>query len=805
MDRANSVDGATAAERSLLGERFILQRRLGAGAFGIVYEAVDRMNKTVVALKELIAVDPASVSRFKAEFRVMADLHHPNLVALHELFAIDGRWFCTMDLVRGADFRHHVRLRGGSGVTGCDLERLRDALAQLIDAVSACHQAGYLHRDIKPSNILVKQDGQLVLLDFGLCSLTDALGNQASFNGSYAGTPAYTAPEVFRQESPTRASDWFSVGVVLYESLLGKLPFTSSWLMGVRGDTGAMLRDNLADVPADLRDICLSWLRFDPRERSGGDVLRGVTYGAGAERRSEPPTPLLIGRESALATLRQSWRAALQGEPVTVQVCGCSGIGKTTLVQHFLREVRASDSALVLEGRCFEHESVPYKALDVVLERLAKHLRRNDLPVADWVAPGNLEPLLQVFPCFRPLDEPFDADLHGAVGRLSEIRERAFLGLGDLLDALSRRWQLLLFIDDLQWADRDSAAALRSLLARGRGWPVLLVASYRSGAENPSAVVQLLDERARQTPRQSHAIELDALSPEEARGVVEALAPGSSAETLAHIYRETGGSPYLLRELGQELALRGPERLASLSNRTIIARLEELTPIARETIELLALAGRPLDVGLFVPTDADAAELLPNAFAQLRKTRLTVSCALRGSEHVDVYHDKIREGVLAALEPERRKILHERLGMLLERSEASEPEELMHHFRASEDWSRVQRYALLAAQRASLTLAFARAADLFELVLGLPGGREDATLTTPAVASTQRGPFGAPRALRPSSSGLHCAGVLPSNSCAAATSTRVAVSWRWFCGPWGSASPAAAAPRSSAYLCRAPA
>src|SRR5688572_11779191 len=576
MAWGRAIEEARHVDDNPLATRFQIQRRLGVGSFGVVYEAIDRENQTVVALKELISVDPASVSRFKSEFRMMADLHHPNLVVLHELFAVDGRWFYTMDLIRGTDFRRYVRTSSAAGIEGCDVRRLGPAFTELVQAVVACHQAGYLHRDIKPSNIIVRNDGRLILMDFGLCSTSDAIGNQASYHGSYAGTPAYSAPEIFRLEPPTRATDWFSVGVVLYEALLGKLPFTASWLAGVRGEAREMLQTNLRQAPTSLRDICSALLSFDPKARPSGEDLLAL-LGPGTDRRSAAPARLpLIGRTAELATLERAWQAAQRGETVLVQVRGGSGIGKTTLVHHFLRDASGKNADLVLEGRCFEHESVPYKALDLLLENLARSLRRHELSVAECVEPANLEPLLRVFPCFRDPDAAPDAEIEDAQRTPTELRERAFMGLADVFDALAKRCRIILFLDDLQWADWDSAAALRSLLHGQRRWPLLVIAGYRSGAENASEVVNLFEEISKHFPGRSREIALTPLSLTEALQLVEMLAPGAEPQAVARVYWEAGGSPYFLRELSQELAAQHPLELASSLNALIVARLRQL-------------------------------------------------------------------------------------------------------------------------------------------------------------------------------------------------------------------------------------
>src|SRR5262249_55879389 len=120
---------------------------LGRGGMGVVYKGRHPRRGDLVALKVLPEVEPARLARFKQEFRALASVAHPNLVALHELVAADGHWFFTMELVPGVSFLDHVR---GAGPQG-----LRAALRQLAEGLAALHAAGKLHRDVKPSNVLV--------------------------------------------------------------------------------------------------------------------------------------------------------------------------------------------------------------------------------------------------------------------------------------------------------------------------------------------------------------------------------------------------------------------------------------------------------------------------------------------------------------------------------------------------------------------------------------------------------------------------------------------------------------------------
>ena len=211
---------------TVLANRFELVRRLGTGGMGVVYEAADRAQAgTRVALKVLTSLSPSSIYRIKNEFRRLSDVLHPHLVTLHELFSHDGQWFFTMELIEGVHFDAFVRTPSG----GYDRARVISTLRQLTEGVQAIHDAGKLHRDIKPTNVLVTPQGKVVIVDFGLAR--DSEQSDAGLTDpGFVGTPAYAAPEQLDAASTTTASDWYSVGAMLYEALTGKLPFDGSGL-----------------------------------------------------------------------------------------------------------------------------------------------------------------------------------------------------------------------------------------------------------------------------------------------------------------------------------------------------------------------------------------------------------------------------------------------------------------------------------------------------------------------------------------------------------------------------------------------
>src|SRR6266536_2559735 len=320
---------AEAAKEFIGTERYVVRRRLGAGGMGVVYEAHDRQMDKTVALKTLTRAEAGHIYRFKREFRTLADVSHPNLVTLYELMSDGDDWFFTMELVEGVTFINYVRPDTmGSPATdvdntlpvprehsiksaeseanteifdsssfSCEEEerpielddesvtaanylldenRLRSALRQLAEGVNRLHEMGKLHRDLKPSNVLVTKDGRVVILDFGL--VEDI--NPELHETLLAGTPDYMSPEQGAQMAISKASDWYSVGVMLYQALAGRLPFKGRFFeVMMRKQTRDPIQpiEIVRDVPRDLNELCMKLLRRDPEGRPAGrDVLHAL-------------------------------------------------------------------------------------------------------------------------------------------------------------------------------------------------------------------------------------------------------------------------------------------------------------------------------------------------------------------------------------------------------------------------------------------------------------------------------------------------------------------------------------------------
>jgi hypothetical protein len=757
------------------GDRFEVLGTLGAGGMGIVYRALDRRLGREVALKTLRHADGRDLYRFKREFRSLTDIVHPNLVVLHELHTSGDEWFFTMDLVEGVPFLDWVRAlaaadeptaeipipsaslaqgdpgprsphRGGR----VDLDRLDAAFGQLVDGVLALHVSGMLHRDLKPSNVLVGPDGRVVLLDFGLVADVAAAGTDQTHEAAAVGTPAYMSPEQAGDEALTAASDWYAVGVMLYEVLSGRRPF--------EGSAGEVMQRKRLEVPPSpseldptvppaLSALCMRLLARAPAARPGG---REILAELGREpsratlelERSLRAAPF-VGRDSELAVLRAAGDDSRR-HGVAVFVRGDSGMGKSQLVRRYLDEL--GPGALVLEGRCYERESVPYKTLDTVIDALTAVLLRLDAERLGRVLPRDIAALSRLFPVLRrialvaerSIGTPLPVDPQ-------EVRRRAFGALRFLLGALARACPVVIAIDDLQWGDADSAVFLAELIHHPEPVPLLLVLIHRlEGGDDGGVVEQVRVARPGIPAGDARVIDVGPLGAADARQLVRALGAGAT-ESAEILIREGGGHPLFLAELARASTRRGgdPTSLEDL----IGQRIARLPASAAALLRTAAVAARPVLVDQAIRAAGDGSGSAD--LALLRAERL-VRVRHRGDSDaafVEPYHDRIRAAAVAGLDAAAQRGVHEALARTYEEAIGDgDREGLVDHWLAAGFPERGAAYAMEAAQAAEEKMAFHRAAQLYLLALRHGGGSPDqrrARLRKRAVALANAGALGA--------------------------------------------------------------
>lgn len=841
--RAQPTDSGFTGNR-----RFRVKTRIGEGGMGVVYLARDDERGLDVALKMLgprMAV--GEIHRLKREFRALADVTHPNLIALHELVADGDEWFFTMEYVEGVDFLEavsvpdadpstlsrelstfwrgaptsrqrpgalappveeppsHARAIGSVPSTRdepppsasptvesqpdadlldasrragddaqppvaeptsaappergtdarspsrradprppspADVEKLRPALRQLADGILALHAANRLHLDLKPSNVMVRKDGRVVVLDFGLARELAADAADLSIDeGFIAGTPAYMAPEQAAGERLTAAADWYAVGTMLYVALTGRFPYSGSvpavlLAKGTRDPPPPSAW--VAGVPEDLDQLVVRLLVRDPHQRATGlDVL---AWCAGQDRPSSdalaasfPPSFIrgpFVGRNDSLSALERAFDDVRAGRPVVTWVGGRSGFGKSALVTHFLEKVRQRASATVLTGRCYERESVPFKAFDSIVDALVRHLRSLPRSEAAGLLPRGSHELARVFPALERLEALGDVPRRSHhIPNQQELRARAFRALKELLSALADKGPLVVFVDDLQWSDADSALLLAETLSPPDAPCLFWIGAYRSDERATNHLLRDVLDAPRRAELDVRDIEVGPLPPAEAEELARRLlveASGEDAERLSAIARESQGSPLFVGELVRhgpsfrEDASHGATTLGGTTlDGLLLSRFHQLDAPHRAVLELIALSAHPIEQGVVLRAASRTDDDLGGALTALRAAHLVRTRGGRPTDLVECFHDRIRETVAAQVTGDRRPELFGRLADELEQTGRADAEILAHHCRAAGFSDRASRHAQSAAEAAARSLAFDKAARLYADALDL--------------------------------------------------------------------------------------
>jgi serine/threonine-protein kinase len=330
---------ASAPPPTLIAQRYELQRRLAQGGMAEVWLAVDLTLDRRVAVKWLkpsLATDPVVAERFRREAIAAASLNHPNIVAVHDVFEQDGRQAVVMQLVDGKSLRQLLDTQ-----TRLSPELTCHIGACVATALDHAHRAGFVHRDVKPANIMITPSGRVLLTDFGIAKGLDATDDDLTSENIMMGTAKYLSPEQVRGRRLDGRADLYSLGLVLYECLAGRVPFLGE----TDADTAlARLQRDPTDLtslrptlPTGLVDLVHRTLDRNPDRRPGtgaelADGLKAaaregppVTLDESASVRS-PVTPHAAGRlrrapsdDRETSTGRQRTpRPTIPGEPASI-------------------------------------------------------------------------------------------------------------------------------------------------------------------------------------------------------------------------------------------------------------------------------------------------------------------------------------------------------------------------------------------------------------------------------------------------------------------------------------------------------
>ncbi len=517
---------------------------------------------------------------------------------------------------------------------------------------------------------------------------------------------------------------------MLYEVLTGTLPIAGSRsvVLASKHRRVAEPRTLRREIPRDLNDLCVKLLEPAPEHRLSLDGARDLLLGRRALRPARGLEPVrkppFVGRGAELSQLLEAFERGAQGTPFVV-IRGESGIGKTTLLRHFVSEVARRDPALlVFEGRCHERELIPYNALDGIMDGVARHLER--LPAAEVaeVLPPDAALLALLFPVLLRI--PALARMPRASADRAapeDERERAFSCLRALFTRLAARAPSLLVVDDLHWADDDALRAL-SRICQAPSPPGLALVFTRREPLAGGAASAPLERTLHITPRN---VEIAGLALDDAAALAAALHDGPcSGELSRQLAAEAAGHPLFLEELVRHAQQRRETREDDAAgSRTLTLddvigdRLDALDADVRHLANVIAIAHRPLPRRIAM----SAARLEPGQF-KLCLSRLATRSLIRPKTareegRIEMYHARVRDALVTRLEFGQRRALHAALARAHAAEPSTDDEALAIHYREAGDATRAYEHALRAGEAALRSLAFEGAATWFQAALEL--------------------------------------------------------------------------------------
>ncbi len=740
--------------------------RLGKGGMGVVYKAEDTTLGRTVAIKflpEAIADDTIAIERFHREARAASALNHPNIVTVHEIGEDATGSFLVMEWIQGETLRSRMK-------RSMDLATVVNYGIQVARALKTAHQAGIVHRDIKPENIMVRSDGYIKLVDFGLARVGITPDGQTvsvgiTKEGSWMGTIDYFSPEQARAESLEWGTDIFSFGIVLYEAAAGVHPFAADSPFSVAN--GILSQEPIPptrinpELPASLERLLLSMLQKDSRLRPTAADVEQVLESLHAPAPDmgtvvlKTPDRHTVGRVPQLRELHAMFNQATAGQGSLVCVSGEAGIGKSTLVEEFLASLNLSGHSYALgRGRCSERLA-DGEAYLPVLEALDSLLHSGTGDSVSRIM-RTLAPswFLELVP-----SQQQDSSLIRLADSKATSQERLKREIFAFLQEVCRHRPLLLLLEDVHWIDTSTVDLLAYITSRFESLPLLVLITYRAGemVERMHPLLQVkLDLEARGLCRE---VSLQYLSKADVESYLalelpQHRLPPSLSEFL---WQRTEGNPLFMVDLVRDLKDRkiivqeqgrwilskpveaiGGDVPASV--RSMIQRkIESLSEPDRRLLQAASVEGAEFhSVVLAAVVSADAADVEERLEAIERNHFFVQKIGEKEfpdgtlTLHLRFVHALYQNALYAMLTPTRRTGLSAATANTLLRlhpdSQVSVAHQLALLFESARDFSRAAEFFQVAAERAAGVFANQEAAVLarkgLEMLARLPASPE---------------------------------------------------------------------------------
>ncbi len=732
-----------------LSDRYEVIAELGRGGMGVVYRARDPLLNREVAVKVVspALLTPETEARFQSEAQLVAQMDHPAIVSIYDFGRHQGSLFFVMPIVVGDNLRTLLRKRA------LTLGAVVDVGIGVAEALDYSHSRGVVHRDIKPENIMVTIEAggevRLRIMDFGL-----ARGNSVSGltkSGMLLGTVSYISPEQVTTGRVDGRSDIYSLGCVLYECLVGEVPFPGemqSVLYRVAHENPQAPRELGIQVDAELEDIVLACLAKDPARRpaKAGDLARWLRAYRTKLRESQrlqsvlltatisAPRPVLApftGRETELHELQQRLNAALRGECQFVVVGGDAGVGKSRLLDEMENLAKAREIR-VLHGRFVEqHGAFPYIGFCEVIQEFFRQKESGSSSSGPLDLSDLADELIALFPMVSEIEAIRTAARRGSPAgaavetHSAEGRTEVFELLARTLTRLAGGRPLLMLFEDLHGA-AASLEALQYIVRRLGPTPTLIVGTYRTTEiDRRHPITQMLE--SFHGDRRFAAVTLGPLSPSEHRKFLSTLTGGSVvADDLAtKLFEATEGNPFFTKELVRSLLDSGgmtqaatgewllsgggaisSDSLPATIQQAVEARIGRLADELRDVLAVASVLGKSFafeDLESLSDGEGERAGNLEDTVDRLIREGLLEEDRQARGDRLAFASAVVREVLYASLARRRRRSLHRKFAERLEKRHGGRLErvypQLLYHYSEGDVPEKTVEYGLLHARR----------------------------------------------------------------------------------------------------------
>lgn len=461
-------------------------QEIGRGGMGVAFRGRDLRLGRLVCLKVLHVEQKhssKSLSRLRREARTIGAMNHPNLCTLYDVQEVDGSPCLILEWIEGATLRDACRGEN-------DFDKLLSTFGQIASAMDAAHRAGVVHRDLKPENVMIRHDGLVKVLDFGLARLEEIESSTVDHSlsetaeGVILGTAKYMSPEQARGEKATSASDIFSLGIMLYEVASGRHPFPGevipTILHSIITQDPTPLNELEPNLPLDVCELVQHMLcKFPAGRPTAAEVVECLTK----IKHSANPTlfhwqsidssndsPLLVGRSEETLMMHQACEAVAAGRGSYLCFSGEPGIGKTTLVEAYIEQMTSRHLIFTATARCSQRlaNGDDYLPILDAIEDLCTH------PENEVVR----SLLKSTAPSWYNLIASINDTLASTV-TLSNSPSRMKREFRAFIAELAKTRPVVLFIDDVHWLDESSVELLAYLGSEIQALRCLVLATYR--------------------------------------------------------------------------------------------------------------------------------------------------------------------------------------------------------------------------------------------------------------------------------------------------------------------------------------